>query len=115
MSVCGHNLKNLQIYHVYAYTMDSAGKHVCSICMLTNVYACMFTFLPSKQYVNTRFRFYPTAGKVNQVDRKRTPGRGQPSFASKILLYTFRGGEGFPSIKTAFVLYCGICDCKARG
>lgn len=57
--------------------MDTAGKHVCSICMLTNIYTCMFTFLPSKPYVNTRFYFCPAAGKVNQVDREKAqPGSG---------------------------------------
>ena len=85
--------------------MDTAGTHVCSICMLTNIYTCMFTFLPSKPYVNTRFHFCPAAGKVNQeTERKPNPGRELASFASESLLYPFRGGEGLPSIKTAFVL-----------
>lgn len=57
--------------------MDTAGKHMCSVYMLTNIYTCMFTFLPSKPYVNTRFHFCPTAGKVNQVDREKAqPGAG---------------------------------------
>lgn len=96
--------------------MGTAGKHVCSICVLTNVYICMFTIVPSQQYVNTRFHSCPTAGKVNQGDgEKSTPGGGSLSFVSELLLSPVRGGEGLPSIKTAFGLYFCTCDCKAQG
>lgn len=101
--------------------MDAAGKHVCSLCMHYHAYTCMFTFVPSKPYVNTRFHFCPTAGKVNQVDRKKIqPGAETAFLCIKDLSLPFQDGEcwitwALPSIKTAFVLYFGICDCKARG
>lgn len=50
-----------------AYTVGAAGKHVCSPMLRT----CVFTFLPSKPYVNIGFHFCPTAGKVNQVDKSQ--------------------------------------------
>lgn len=60
--------------------MDTAGKHVCSLSMHTHAYTCMFTFLPSQPYVNTRFHFYPTAGKVNQVDEEKMQLRAGAAF-----------------------------------
>lgn len=60
--------------------MDAAGKHVCSLCMHCHAHTCMFTFLPSNPYVNTRFHFCPTAGKVNQVDREKMPPGAETAF-----------------------------------
>lgn len=73
------------------------------VCSPVFTHACLHSY-QANLYVNTPFHFWPTAGKVNQVDWKCNPVSGQPSLASKILFYPFRGGEGLPSIKTA--LYC---------
>lgn len=85
--------------------MDTAGQHVCSICMLTNVYTCMFTSLPSKPYVNTRFHFCPTAGKVNQVDREKQPPAGAVLSVHERSFFT-RLGVGRAFLLLRQPLYC---------
>lgn len=96
--------------------MDSAGKHVCS--MYAHQYLHMRVYILTKQTIcKHTVPFLPHSGErlTRWTERKRNPGRGQPFFASQILLYPVSCGKGLPSLKTAFVLYFGICDCKARG
>lgn len=93
------------VFKLY-YAMATAGKHVCSICMLTNVYTCMFTFLQSKTYVNTRFHFCPTARKVSQVDREKCNPPAVAVFSFHPRSFFTRLGVGRALLPLRQPLYC---------